>query len=111
MSLEHIISNASLERGHYHQLATRELEKLDDAEALYERGRRLRNGIDVLMDEEAGWKLFANELRQQRDGDAIRPLPPRGKTGDHPGDSFGCTRQPPAWLDREVRARSNYPNS
>ncbi len=58
MSLEHIVPNASLERGHYHQLATRELDKLDDAEALYERGWRLRSGIGVTMNEEAGWKLI-----------------------------------------------------
>ena len=57
MSLDHTISNASLERVRYHQLASRELDKLNDAEALYERGRRLRNGIGVAKNEEAGWQL------------------------------------------------------
>ncbi len=57
MSLENIVADASLERGHYHQLATRELGKLDNAEALFERGRRLRNGIGVATNEEAGWQL------------------------------------------------------
>jgi TPR repeat protein len=58
MSLERIVPDASLERGHYHQLATSELDKLDDAEALYERGSRLQNGIDVDMNDEAGWNLI-----------------------------------------------------
>jgi hypothetical protein len=57
MSLDHTVPNASLERGHYHQLASRELDKLNDAEALYERGRRLRLGIGVATNEEAGWQL------------------------------------------------------
>jgi TPR repeat protein len=57
MSLDRIVPNASLERGHYHQLASRELDELDDAEALYERGRRLRLGIGVAKNEEAGWQL------------------------------------------------------
>ncbi len=63
MSFDHIVVDASLERGHYHQLTTSELDKLDNAEALYERGRRLRNGISVKMDEEAGWKLFVEAAK------------------------------------------------
>jgi hypothetical protein len=57
MSLEHVIIDAALERGHYHTLASSEIRKLDDAEALFERGRRLRIGIGVAMDAEAGWTL------------------------------------------------------
>jgi TPR repeat protein len=57
MSLEHIVPNASLERGHYHQLATSELDKLNDAEALFERGWRLRGGIGVANDAKGGWSL------------------------------------------------------
>ncbi len=30
----------------------------DDAEALFESGRRLRNGVGLAKDEEAGWKLI-----------------------------------------------------
>jgi TPR repeat protein len=58
MSLERIVPDALLERGHYHQLALRELDKLNDAEALFERGKRLRLGIGIIQNEEAGWKLI-----------------------------------------------------
>lgn len=63
MSLENIVANASLERKHYHQLATSELDKLDDAEALYERGRRLLDGVGVLEDSEAGWDLIIESAK------------------------------------------------
>jgi TPR repeat protein len=63
MSLEHIVPNASVERGHYHQLAARELDKLDDAEARYERGWRLRKGIGVEKDEEEGWALIIESAK------------------------------------------------
>jgi TPR repeat protein len=64
MSLERVVPNASLERVHYHQLATRELNKLNDAEARYERGRRLRDEIGVDMNEEAGWKLIIKAAKR-----------------------------------------------
>jgi hypothetical protein len=57
MSLDRIAPDASLERGHYHQLATPELDRLNHAEAHYERGRRFRSGISVTKNEEVGWKL------------------------------------------------------
>ncbi len=57
MSLEHIVADASLERSHYHQLSTRELDQLHDAEALFERGYRLRKGIGVKRDGAKGWTL------------------------------------------------------
>jgi TPR repeat protein len=63
MSLERVIPNASLERTYYHQIATSELDKLDDAEALFERGRRLRLGIALAKDEEAGWNLIIESAK------------------------------------------------
>jgi TPR repeat protein len=57
MSLEQIVPNVSLERGHYHQLSPRELYQLEDAEALFERGRRNFFGVFVAKDKDAGWKL------------------------------------------------------
>jgi hypothetical protein len=62
MSLVHIIpnvGNASLERGYYHKLSFQDLDKLDDAEALFERGRRLRTGTCNKKDEKKGWELMS----------------------------------------------------
>ncbi len=63
MSLDHIVPNASLERGHYHQLATRELDQLDDAEALFERAFRLVIGIGATRNREAAGKLIMESAK------------------------------------------------
>jgi TPR repeat protein len=63
MSLGNIVADPSFERGHYHQLATSELDKLDDAEALFERGRRLRYGIGVAEDKGVGLKLIIESAK------------------------------------------------
>jgi TPR repeat protein len=55
MSLEHIVPVAELERQGYHLLPQRQLETLADAEALYERARRLRNGEGIREDSKSAW--------------------------------------------------------
>lgn len=52
-----VIPDASLEHPNYHKLSWSALEALHDAESLFERGRRLRNGIGVRKNEAEGWKL------------------------------------------------------
>ncbi len=63
MSLDDVVVDPLLERIHYYQLSKSELEKLEDAEALFERGRRLRLGIDEKTDEVAGWILVIDAAR------------------------------------------------
>ncbi len=48
----------SLEQRHYHLLSQERLEQLEDAEALFERGFRMRVGIQREVDEKQGWKLI-----------------------------------------------------
>jgi TPR repeat protein len=57
-SLENFTADASLERNEYHTLDLHELTKLDDAEALYQRGDRLRQGIKAFKNETSGWRLI-----------------------------------------------------
>jgi TPR repeat protein len=57
MSLAKIEADPSLEQPRHHLLPQHVLEKLEDAEALYELGRRRRNGANVKIDEELGWEL------------------------------------------------------
>jgi hypothetical protein len=63
MSLEHITADASLERKHYHELSARELEQRRDAEALFERGRRLGFGVGTAKKDEEGWALIVEAAR------------------------------------------------
>ncbi len=58
LSLENVAPDISLERQHYHLLPQEELERLDDPEALFERGRRLRLGIRVPVNEDLSWKFI-----------------------------------------------------
>jgi TPR repeat protein len=63
MSLEDVVPRGELERPRYHLLSWKELEALDDPEALYERGRRFRNGICCVREPEKGWKLNIEAAR------------------------------------------------
>jgi hypothetical protein len=56
ISLAEVESNPALEGPHYHLLPQAQLDLLSDAEALYERGRRLRNGVCVCRNDELGWQ-------------------------------------------------------
>ncbi len=57
MSLENIQANPELERLGYHLLPQRQLNLLTDAEALYEKGKRLRNAVGGPEDDVRGWEL------------------------------------------------------
>jgi TPR repeat protein len=65
MSLEDVIPDSSLELRHYYAVPWLLLEKLEDAESIFERGRRLRYGFGVDKDKEAGWAyvIRAAQLR------------------------------------------------
>ena len=63
MSLENIVADPSLERLGYRRLPFSELEKLDDPEALLERGIRLRNGIGVRMNGDSGWEAIISSAK------------------------------------------------
>jgi TPR repeat protein len=63
MSLENIVPDGSVERGHYHLLTHEELNKLDDAEALFVRGDRFQAGVGIAIDEEAGWRLIIESAK------------------------------------------------
>jgi TPR repeat protein len=54
-SLADATPDPSLERYGYHCLPQHQLELLDDIEARFERGDRLRLGLKVLMEEDRGW--------------------------------------------------------
>ncbi len=62
-TVDDIVADASLERAWYHKLAWRDLEELGDAESIYERGRRIRNGHGVAKDEEGCWSLIIEAAR------------------------------------------------
>jgi TPR repeat protein len=57
MSFADIAPDISLERYNYHLLPQEQLDRLEDAEALYERGRRFRYGAGIPVNEELGWEL------------------------------------------------------
>jgi TPR repeat protein len=57
MSLVSVVPDHSLERAAYHLLEASQLEVMVDAEALFEKGRRLRQGVGVAINEAAGWAL------------------------------------------------------
>ncbi len=58
LPLEEVIPIPSLEKPKYHLLPRHQLDRLEDAEALYERGRRLRLGIGMKKDESEAWPLI-----------------------------------------------------
>jgi TPR repeat protein len=64
VSLEDCPVDPTQERLNYHRLSVDKLEQLDDTEALFERGSRLRNGVGVRKDEEAGWALTIQAARR-----------------------------------------------
>jgi hypothetical protein len=63
MSLENVTADASAERNEYHKLDFDQLEKLDDAEALFQRGIRLVYGMGVRMDGNSGWELIISSAK------------------------------------------------
>jgi TPR repeat protein len=58
MSLREVTAKPEVERPGYHQLANQFIDSADDPEALFERGMRLRFGISVSVNEEAGWEII-----------------------------------------------------
>jgi TPR repeat protein len=58
MPLENVTADASLERNEYHKLDIPKLDKLDDAEALYQRGDRTMHGINIEANAELGWSMI-----------------------------------------------------
>jgi TPR repeat protein len=64
MSLKETIENADLLKIDYVNLDEKQLEACNDAEALYQRGRKLRYAIGVRRDEERGWNLNFQAARQ-----------------------------------------------
>jgi TPR repeat protein len=63
VELEHVMPDATLERPHYHLLELDKLNALDDAEAIYEQGRRHRLGIGARVDEELAWTRIIRAAR------------------------------------------------
>jgi hypothetical protein len=63
ISLKDIVPNPSVERHHYHLLSQEQLDKLSDAEALFERGERLRLGRNMLIDQTSGWDHIIHSAR------------------------------------------------
>jgi TPR repeat protein len=64
MSLENVTADASLERNEYHKLDIQELEKLDDAEALYQRGDRILSGISIKKNLNLGQDIMIEAARR-----------------------------------------------
>jgi hypothetical protein len=78
MSLENFTADASAERNEYRKLSLDELEKLDDAEAFFQRGDRILYRIRIERgygfwydwaqklkpDEEMGWNFIAEAVRR-----------------------------------------------
>jgi hypothetical protein len=61
---EDVTANASLERNEYHKLHLDQLEKLNDAEALYQIGDRLMHGIDIKQNKDLGIGLMIEAARR-----------------------------------------------
>jgi TPR repeat protein len=64
MSLRNVTADASAERNEYHKLQLDQLEKLDDAEALYQRADRLMWGIGIKMEEGLGYSIMVEAARR-----------------------------------------------
>jgi TPR repeat protein len=64
MSLENVPADASLERNEYHKLELYQLNKLDDAEALYQIADRIMEGIGVEENKELGWGIVIEAARR-----------------------------------------------
>jgi TPR repeat protein len=64
MSLENVTADLSLERNEYHKLELHELEKIDDAEALFQRGDRLMNGIGIEENCKSGMDIVVEAARR-----------------------------------------------
>ncbi len=63
MSLENIVVDEKLEKNEYHLLDRQELEALSDAESIYERGRRLLLGADVIANPEKALSFIYEAAR------------------------------------------------
>jgi hypothetical protein len=59
MQLDCTQGDASLENYSYHALSSQALNSIDDAEARFERGRRLLYGLRCPKDETTGWHLIS----------------------------------------------------
>jgi hypothetical protein len=64
MSLEDVTADASLERNEYHKLSLDQLEKLDDAEALYQRADRMMWGIKTERNLKHGLTVIIEAARR-----------------------------------------------
>ncbi len=62
--LEDVIADASLERNEYHKLALHQLDKLDDAEALYQIGDRITQGIGIKENWNLGYCIVIEAARR-----------------------------------------------
>jgi TPR repeat protein len=58
MSLKSVTPQPTFERVSYHLLPLNELNLLDDPEALFERGDRIRLGVGTRREEQRGWRLI-----------------------------------------------------
>jgi TPR repeat protein len=63
MSLADVTPDPTLEHREYIALHFRELERRNDAESLFERGIRLRNGIGLPANEKLGWDFTIRAAR------------------------------------------------
>ncbi len=64
MSLEEIVTDPELERPGYHLLPGAELDSRNDAEAIFEKGRRLRLGLDGKpKQDEVGLDFYVQSAR------------------------------------------------
>jgi hypothetical protein len=62
--LESVTADASAERNEYHKLALNQLDKLDDAEALYQIGDRIMHGIGIEEDKKLGLGIMIEAARR-----------------------------------------------
>ena len=64
MSIDSLQADPRLERPNYHLLHFEQLSRIDDAESLFERGRRLRNGTGVMKDQNEAWNMIIASAKQ-----------------------------------------------
>jgi TPR repeat protein len=64
MELESITVDALLECNEYHRLAPHQLDRLDDAEALYQHANRNLHGIGIKQNSKLGWHNMKEAARR-----------------------------------------------
>jgi TPR repeat protein len=64
MSLASVVPGPTLEKNDYHRLSWAELAKLDDAEAIFQKGVRMLFGLGVEIDEDACWAFIIEAARR-----------------------------------------------